>query len=1426
MSFLRQIPFKSLLLSLALISCISSSSQPVISSFQPASGPAGTTLTINGSGFSTTITNNHVYFGPAKAVILSASNNQLQVIVPKGTTYDPIAVTNNGLTGYSSVPFILTFPDAGVLANSNFDSVITASTSLYTRDIAFSDLDGDGLTDLAVPGNANSPSSTFSLLRNISVEQKIKFADPFFIQTGELPEGIAAADFDGDLKPDIAVSYTGNNGGVSIYKNQSVPGSFSFTLSAPLITLPQPSNIAVTDIDFDGKPDILIISTSGAKISIFRNTGGNGVLSFAPRVDIQTGANPQHVAVGDLDGDNKPDLITSNITPSTLSIFRNTSTPGNIQLSLVNEIATFGGPFQTAIGDLDKDGKQDIVTTMSLGNGCAVRRNTTGSGTISFSDPVFLNLPTTNSTVYGATITDLDGDTLPDIAVCYSLVQLFRNSSTPGTLSFNRIGGTPAENAYQVRCGDLDNDGKPDVAATNAGTGFVSITRNKGNEPFIVSFTPPEVPRGDTVFITGLRFNNINNVYFGDTAATYFSATSNTQIKAVVGNGASGFIRVVNNYGNGYQSGFIFTSPPSINNFLPAAGAAGDTITINGNYFRNIYRVTFGDVPAASYQVISPEKIKAVVSNGAAGQIKVYGGYGEDSIDGFYFYRPPVITGFTPDNGDFGTSVEIKGNYFTGLQSVLFGDKEAGSFQLLTDTTILAVVSDGSFGRITVRARGGSGSSESLFRFPPPVISSFSAHKAEADSIIEISGHHFSRTPSRNTVFLGAAPAKVTFADSTLLRVKVSAGTTLKDPVLVVNNMSAEYNTPIKLLFRNNGAPPAFAWKEHFGGINEVREMVVADFNKDGKNDILASGYAGGKIVVLKNNTIKEGKFDFIQQTVKPTDGIGSDLNYITTGDLNADGYTDAVYVSSFGRILVYKNTSLNETISFAAPQSISTGHSNSGVSISDLDADGLPDLIISTLNSLDNTGKLIIYRNISHDGNIILATPVFLTVASAFTRICAADIDRDGKPDITGLEYSNAALRFFILRNTSTNSGNFSFADGYSVPIVSSNQPNYFTLSDFNNDNKPDLVTSDFLSFTNNSQPGVISFSSQTRISYNGSLYHFEAGCFDGDDKNDLATSDQLYMITFRNTGTGNTIDFTQTNKVWSEVTYKTIRYLAASDFDSDGKQDMAVANGVNETISIFRNQTNELFDTTCAGVDITLRCTVPGTIYQWQINDNTGGFYTITNSATYSGANTATLVIAGTPSQLNDTRFRCLVNGVADRTINLLVKNPPPVPQLTLVNNQVLTVQNIVSGAFYTWQQLNTANTWADITPAANGTSYTPTESGSYRVLVKADNCTSVSVAFPFLITGLNNTPASSAGIRLFPNPVRNVLHIENISLSDRWKFVSIYSMTGENITGNINIVGKKQIDIPLANLAPGCYLVQIKNAEKSVFHKMIKQ
>ena len=76
--------------------------QPKINSFTPLLGPAGTQVTLTGSGFDTDTSLNIVYFGSVKARILSATQNVLKAIVPFGTTNQPISVATGGLTGYSS----------------------------------------------------------------------------------------------------------------------------------------------------------------------------------------------------------------------------------------------------------------------------------------------------------------------------------------------------------------------------------------------------------------------------------------------------------------------------------------------------------------------------------------------------------------------------------------------------------------------------------------------------------------------------------------------------------------------------------------------------------------------------------------------------------------------------------------------------------------------------------------------------------------------------------------------------------------------------------------------------------------------------------------------------------------------------------------------------------------------------------------------------------------------------------------------------------------------------------------------------------------------------------------------------------------------------------------------------------------------------
>jgi hypothetical protein len=94
--------------------------QPSISSFSPSSGPKGTTVTITGTNFSATSAADILYFGAAKATVSAASTTSLTVVAPATATYQPITITVNGLTAYSAMPFMVTFPGGGNIAGSSF----------------------------------------------------------------------------------------------------------------------------------------------------------------------------------------------------------------------------------------------------------------------------------------------------------------------------------------------------------------------------------------------------------------------------------------------------------------------------------------------------------------------------------------------------------------------------------------------------------------------------------------------------------------------------------------------------------------------------------------------------------------------------------------------------------------------------------------------------------------------------------------------------------------------------------------------------------------------------------------------------------------------------------------------------------------------------------------------------------------------------------------------------------------------------------------------------------------------------------------------------------------------------------------------------------------------------------------------------------
>jgi len=152
----------------------------------------------------------------------------------------------------------------------------------------------------------------------------------FDFVTGSNPFGIVIGDIDGDGKSDLAVTNSSSNT-FSIYKNTATSGTVAASSLAARIdftTSGDPQGIAIGDIDGDGKPDLAVAnySVSAATVSVYRNTSTSGTSTFANRVDFVTGNGAWGVNLCDIDGDGRLDLAIADVNSNTISILRNTQT--------------------------------------------------------------------------------------------------------------------------------------------------------------------------------------------------------------------------------------------------------------------------------------------------------------------------------------------------------------------------------------------------------------------------------------------------------------------------------------------------------------------------------------------------------------------------------------------------------------------------------------------------------------------------------------------------------------------------------------------------------------------------------------------------------------------------------------------------------------------------------------------------------------------------------------------------------------------------------------------------------------------------------------------------------------------------------------------------------------------------------------------
>jgi len=338
------------------------------------------------------------------------------------------------------------------------------------------DFNGDGNLDLVV---ANSGSDNVTILlgdgKGTFVEAK---GSPF--PAGHQPNDICIGDFNGDGKLDLAIANHGVKYLTVLLGDGH--GGFSPAPGSPVKVLSRPHTHGVASGDFnrDGKLDLVTESWGENKVTVVFGDGRGGFAS--PGVQFGVGKMPyQRVRVADVNLDGNADILTTNLEGDSVTVLLGDG-KGSFHEAAGSPFPCGKTPFALAIGDLNGDGKPDLA----IGNWAGQPEERKGEGvTIMLGDgkggfKVLAGSPFPTGAGPGRiAIGDVDGDGVPDVVVTNYLshsVTVLRGQN--GT--FKQAGIIPVGKHPQgVALGDLNGDGKADIVVTNSDDNNISILFGK-----------------------------------------------------------------------------------------------------------------------------------------------------------------------------------------------------------------------------------------------------------------------------------------------------------------------------------------------------------------------------------------------------------------------------------------------------------------------------------------------------------------------------------------------------------------------------------------------------------------------------------------------------------------------------------------------------------------------------------------------------------------------------------------------------------------------------------------------------------------------------------------------------------------------------------------------------------------------------------
>ncbi|MBA2736784.1 MAG: VCBS repeat-containing protein, partial [Pyrinomonadaceae bacterium] len=829
--------------------------------------------------------------------------------------------------------------------NGNLAPFTTIQVNFSIGAATLTDIDLDGSLDLAIAGSSGFSSGSSPLYIYFG-KGTGSFTSPSISFFQGSAVGVSSGDFNSDGLPDVVIASSGNNfGAVYLFLNS---GNRSLTPVGNFSISGTPRDLKVADFNGDGFQDVFVSSNNGSGSILSGNGMGNFQLAtnflLFPNSSSSSFFNPV-VAVGDVNNDGKPDIVATSIDTNSFSVLINNGTSG-FAAPVINTFSTSTISIRSRsiiVGQFIGDANLDVALSISDGfsDGVNAVIIVPGNGSANFNLTNFKIAPTGSQPLF-ITSGDFNGDNRNDLITANagsSDVSVLLNNGNdgygPNTFATNLA-------PTQIVAADFNGDGNLDTATSNQ-----QQQQSPSQNGIFVSFGNGTGGVSGTLNLSlgttqSLLAGDVNN----DSRADLIVAHNSTNIYVYVNSGTT---PAFNNPPTAYPLSFIAKGMVlgDFNN-----DGRKDLIAASAN--SNLIAVLLG----ASNGVFSAPMVFASPANSAA------------------------ITA-ADFNNDGKLDIALAGTSFSGV---------SGVFTLLGTGT-------GTFSQVS-----------ETFAFnnnnPPTIVSNDFNGDGKID-IALIGGTNFSNSGGTITVAFGDGDG--TFSQAVGYSVPSSPSSLVTGdfngdnrPDLVTSSRFS--NSYTVLINSENGV---FRTGNSFLAGISPEAITFGDYNNDGRNDFATANRGANNFSILLNTCLEavtktdytgEGKTDFA--VFRPSNGtwyvlgsnnesrerkFGQSGDIPAPGDFDGDGRSDlAVFRPSNGTWYVTRSSN---DLTFA----VKWGTSGDIPVANDYDGDGRTDVAVFR----PSNGVWYIIR--SSAPNAFYA----IQFGSLNDRPVAADYDGDGRADL-----------------------------------------------------------------------------------------------------------------------------------------------------------------------------------------------------------------------------------------------------------------------------------------------------------------------------------------------------------------------------------------------------------------------------------------